>query len=193
MDVIWLKEVDEETRRLISELLNAYGPPPIDVVVVGAERTRLEVGDLSRLDISLPLDKYAVLREVALSHAVADPQLIEIWAIPPDVRQDELAAELSLALLLRLVDSMVAKVDFELLMARASPGVIEGDTVAYTIVRTFANDVSISLALASRLSEALQIVNRLAQHPVYQLYRQFWDFALTNFKFLPLYNWLLLL
>ena len=193
MEVITLREVGGDVVTLVKQLIELIGPPPIDVVVIGAEETRLEPGEVQVLKVALPVDRYAVLREVAFSHALTDPQLLEIWAAPPELAADQLANELSIALLKRLLDAMVAKVDAQLVMERARPEVVEGDTLAYTLVRTLAVDVSASLAVAGRTSEALQLVTKLAGHPIYEKYRSFWDFAVANFKHLPIYNWLLLM
>jgi len=193
MEFVALDKTDEETLRRVRELVESLGPPPIDLIVVGADETRLEVSDVHILKISLPLDRYRVLREVAVAHVLTDPQLMEVWAVPPDVKQDELAYELSLALLNRLADVLVAKADLGLLLERARMEVVEGETLLYTIVRTFAVDVSASLAVAGLTSEALRLVAQLSSHPLYEKYRDFWDFATANFKFLPIYNWLMLM
>jgi hypothetical protein len=193
VEFVILTEVDEETLRSVKELTELLGPPPIDLVVVGADETRLDVGDVYMLKVSLPIDRYKLLREVAVAHALTDPQLMEIWAVPPDVKQDEFAYELSLALLNRVVDLLVAKADPHLLLGKSRVEVIEGETLLYTIVRTFAADVSVSLAVAGYTSEALRLVTQLSSHPLYDKYRSFWDFATANFKFLPIYNWLLLM
>ena len=148
MEFVVLREVDEPTLKRLRELVESLGAPPIDLVVVGAEETRLEIGDVYALKVSLPLDSYAVLREVAVAHALTDPQLMEIWSIPPDVKREELVYELSLALLNRLADALVARVAPELLLERARVEVVEGETLLYTVVRTFAVDVSASLAVA---------------------------------------------
>jgi hypothetical protein len=71
--------------------------------------------------------------------------------------------------------------------------VVEGETLFHTLVRTFAVDVSASLAVAGHTSEALRLVTQLSSHPIYEKYRSFWDFATANFKFLPIYNWLMLM
>jgi len=193
MELVVLGETDEETLRMVRELVESLGPPPIDLVVVGGDETRFEVGDVHTLKVSLPLDRYKLLREVAVAHALTDPQLMEVWAIPPEVKQDELAYELSLALLNRLADALVAKVDPSLLLDRARVEVVEGETLIYTVVRTFAVDVSASLAVAGLSSEALRLVAQLSSHPLYGKYRSFWDFATANFKYLPIYNWLMLM
>ncbi|MCI4447703.1 MAG: hypothetical protein JHC20_07350 [Pyrobaculum sp.] len=193
MEFLVLREVDEPTLKRVKELIESLGPPPIDLVIVGAEETRLEIGDVYALKVSLPLNSYAVLREVAVAHALTDPQLMEIWAIPPDVKQEELVYELSLALLNRLVDVLIARVAPTLLLERARVEVVEGETLLYTVVRTFATDVSVSLAVAGHVSEALRLVTQLSSHPIYEKYRSFWDFATANFKFLPIYNWLMLM
>ena len=193
MEFLVLREVDEPTLKRLKELVESLGPPPIDLVIIGAEETRLEIGDVYALKVSLPLNSYKVLREVAVAHALTDPQLMEIWAVPPDVKQEELVYELSLALLNRLVDVLVARVAPTLLLERARVEVVEGETLLYTVVRTFATDVSVSLAVAGHASEALRLVTQLSSHPIYEKYRSFWDFATANFKFLPIYNWLMLM
>ncbi len=193
MEFMVVGEADEETLRRVKGLVESLGPPPIDLVVVGADETRLETGDIYVLKVSLPLDRYRVLREVAVAHALTDPQLMEVWAIPPGVTQDELAYELSLALLNRLADAMVAKTDPGLLLEKARVEVVEGETLLYTVVRTFAVDVSASLAVAGLTSEALRLLAQLSLHPLYEKYRRFWDFATANFKFMPIYNWLMLM
>lgn len=193
MEFLILREVDEPTLKRLKELVESLGPLPIDLVIIGAEETRLEIGDVYALKVSLPLNSYKVLREVAVAHALTDPQLMEIWAVPPDVKQEELVYELSLALLNRLVDVLVARVAPTLLLERARVEVVEGETLLYTVVRTFAVDVSVSLAVAGHASEALRLVTRLSSHPIYEKYRSFWDFATANFKFLPIYNWLMLM
>ena len=193
MEFLVLREVDEPTLKRLKELVESLGPPPIDLVIIGAEETRLEIGDVYALKVSLPLNSYKVLREVAVAHALTDPQLMEIWAVPPDVKQEELVYELSLALLNRLVDVLVARVTPTLLLERARVEVVEGETLLYTVVRTFAVDVSASLAVAGHASEALRLVTQLSSYPIYEKYRSFWDFATANFKFLPIYNWLMLM
>jgi hypothetical protein len=193
VEFLVLREVDEPTLKRVKELVESLGPPPIDLVIIGAEETRLEIGDVYALKVSLPLNSYKVLREVAVAHALTDPQLMEIWAVPPDVKQEELVYELSLALLNRLVDVLVAKVAPTLLLERARVEVVEGETLLYTVVRTFAADVSVSLAVAGHVSEALRLVTQLSSHPIYEKYRSFWDFATANFRFLPIYNWLTLM
>jgi hypothetical protein len=193
VEFIVLREVDEPTLKRLKELVESLGPPPIDLVIIGAEETRLEIGDVYALKVSLPLNSYKVLREVAVAHALTDPQLMKIWAVPPDVKQEELVYELSLALLNRLVDVLVARVAPTLLLERARVEVVEGETLLYTVVRTFAADVSVSLAVAGHVSEALRLVTQLSSHPIYEKYRSFWDFATANFKFLPIYNWLMLM
>lgn len=193
MEFLVLREVDEPTLKRVKELVESLGPPPIDLVIIGAEETRLEIGDVYALKVSLPLNSYKVLREVAVAHALTDPQLMEIWAVSPDVKQEELVYELSLALLNRLVDVLVAKVAPTLLLERARVEVVEGETLLYTVVRTFAADVSVSLAVAGHVSEALRLVTQLSSHPIYEKYRSFWDFATANFRFLPIYNWLTLM
>ena len=193
MEFIVLREVDEPTLKRLKELVESLGPPPIDLVIIGAEETRLEIGDVYALKVSLPLNSYKVLREVAVAHALTDPQLMKIWAVPPDVKQEELVYELSLALLNRLVDVLIARVAPTLLLERARVEVVEGETLLYTVVRTFAADVSVSLAVAGHVSEALRLVTQLSSHPIYEKYRSFWDFATANFKFLPIYNWLMLM
>ncbi|MCC6031432.1 MAG: hypothetical protein LM566_00780 [Pyrobaculum sp.] len=193
MEFLILREVDEPTLKRLKELVESLGPLPIDLVIIGAEETRLEIGDVYALKVSLPLNSYKVLREVAVAHALTDPQLMEIWAVPPDVKQEELVYELSLALLNRLVDVLVARVAPTLLLERARVEVVEGETLLYTVVRTFAVDVSVSLAVAGHASEALRLVTQLSSHPIYEKYRSFWDFATANFKFLPIYNWLMLM
>lgn len=191
MDIVELKEIDEESRKRLLELLHSLGPPPIDVVIIGAESNRLETGDVYVLHVSLPVDPYRVLREVAVAHALTDPQLLEMWSIPPELRPDELAYELSVAMLMRVADFLVARVRPDLVVEKNSPEVVEGETLTYTIVRTLAVDISISLALAGHMGPALQILNKYSTHPAYDVYRRFWEFALSNFKFLSLYNWLL--
>ncbi|MEM4792632.1 MAG: hypothetical protein QXS00_06885 [Pyrobaculum sp.] len=193
MEIVTLVPVGEETLAEIRQLIESMGPSPIDVVVVGAEETRLEPSDLYVLKISVPVDKYAVLKEVAYAHAVTDPQYAEVWAAPPELAADPLAQELSLALLRRLLDALVAKVDAGLVIERARPEIVESDTLLYTLVRTLAVDASASLAVSGRVAEALQLLSRLAGHPAYEAYRKFWDFVTSNFKFLPAYNWLLLM
>lgn len=193
MEIIALAPVEEETLAEIRRLVNSMGPSPIDVVVVGAEETRLELSDLYVLRVSLPVDRYALLREVAYAHAVTDPQYAEVWAAPPELAADRLVQELSLALLRRLLDALVARVDAGLVIERARPEVVEGETLLYTLVRTLAVDASASLAVSGRITEAIQLVSRLAGHPAYEAYRKFWDFVTSNFKFLPAYNWLLLM
>jgi hypothetical protein len=193
VEFVVLREVDEPTLKRLRELVESLGPPPIDLVIVGAEETRLEIGDVYALKVSLPLDSYAVLREVAVAHALTDPQLMEIWSIPPDVKREELVYELALALLNRLADALVARVAPELLLERVRVEVVEGETLLYTVVRTFAVDVSASLAVTGLTSEALRLVTQLSSHPIYEKYRSFWDFATANFKFLPIYNWLMLM
>jgi hypothetical protein len=193
VEFLVLREVDEPTLKRVKELVESLGPLPIDLVIIGAEETRLEIGDVYALKVSLPLNSYKVLREVAVAHALTDPQLMEIWAVPPDVKQEELVYELSLALLNRLVDVLVARVAPTLLLERARVEVVEGETLLYTVVRTFAADVSVSLAVAGHVSEALRLVTQLSSHPIYEKYRSFWDFATANFKFLPIYNWLMLM
>jgi hypothetical protein len=96
---------------------------------------------------------------------------MEIWAIPPDVKQEELVYELSLALLNRLADALVARGGSEFLLERARVEVVEGETLLYTVVRTFAVDVSASLAVAGLSSEALRLVTQLSSHPIYEKYR----------------------
>lgn len=155
---------------------------------MGSEETKLEVEDVVVLKISTPLDRRRILREVATAHAVTDPQLIEIWGTPPEIT-DPLALELSIALFKRLVDALVAKVDYELL-ERDHIEVIEGETALYTLVRTLAEDISISLALANHADKGLRLLTTISTHPIYPLYRRLWDFAVSNFKFLPIYNWL---
>jgi hypothetical protein len=193
VEFLVLREVDEPTLKRLKELVESLGPLPIDLVIIGAEETRLEIGDVYALKVSLPLNSYKVLREVAVAHALTDPQLMEIWAVSPDVKQEELVYELSLALLNRLVDVLVARVAPTLLLERARVEVVEGETLLYTVVRTFAVDVSVSLAVAGHASEALRLVTQLSSHPIYEKYRSFWDFATANFKFLPIYNWLMLM
>jgi hypothetical protein len=193
VEFLVLREVDEPTLKRLKELVESLGPPPIDLVIIGAEETRLEIGDVYALKVSLPLNSYKVLREVAVAHALTNPQLMEIWAVPPDVKQEELVYELSLALLNRLVDVLVARVAPTLLLERARVEVVEGETLLYTVVRTFAADVSVSLAVAGHAPEALRLVTQLSSHPIYEKYRSFWDFATANFKFLPIYNWLMLM
>jgi hypothetical protein len=193
VEFLVLREVDEPTLKRVKELVESLGPLPIDLVIIGAEETRLEIGDVYALKVSLPLNSYKVLREVAVAHALTDPQWMEIWAVPPDVKQEELVYELSLALLNRLVDVLVARVAPTLLLERARVEVVEGETLLYTVVRTFAADVSVSLAVAGHVSEALRLVTQLSSHPIYEKYRSFWDFATANFKFLPIYNWLMLM
>lgn len=193
MEIITLGDVDEDVLTLVKQLVELVGPPPIDIVVIGAEETRLEPGEIQILKVALPVDRYILLREVALSHALIDPQLLEVWAVPPELATDRLAHELSAALLKRLLDAMVAKVNAQLAVERAKPEVVEGDTVAYTLVRTFAVDASASLAVAGHMSEALQLITKLAPHPIYEKYRRFWDFAVANFKHQPIYNWLQLM
>jgi len=193
VEFLILREVDEPTLKRVKELVESLGPLPIDLVIIGAEETRLEIGDVYALKVSLPLNSYKVLREVAVAHALTDPQWMEIWAVPPDVKQEELVYELSLALLNRLVDVLVARVAPTLLLERARVEVVEGETLLYTVVRTFAADVSVSLAVAGHVSEALRLVTQLSSHPIYEKYRSFWDFATANFKFLPIYNWLMLM
>lgn len=191
MEIITASEAPREVITEVKKLITALGPPPIDLVIIGAQETRLEVGDMYILKISLPLNRYLVLRETALAHATADPTLAEIWSTPPELSQDPLAAELSLALLKRLLDMLVARVDPELLPRTVE--VVEGDTLRQTFVRTFATDTSASLAVAGHQTEALRTITQLSSHPIYQTYRRFWDFATSNFKFLPIYNWLQLL
>ncbi|MEZ0319802.1 MAG: hypothetical protein ABWK05_07430 [Pyrobaculum sp.] len=191
MDVVESKEVDKESKRMLLELLYSMGPPPIDVVIIGAESTKLETDDVYVLHVSLPIDPYRVLREVAVAHALTDPQLLETWSAPPELKLDELAYELSVAMLMRIADFLVARVQPALVAEKNSPEVVEGETLAYTVVRTLAVDVSISLALAGHMGLALQILNKYSTHPAYDVYRRFWEFALSNFKFLSLYNWLL--
>jgi hypothetical protein len=193
VEFLVLREVDEPTLKRLKELVESLGPLPIDLVIIGAEETRLEIGDVYALKVSLPLNSYKVLREVAVAHALTDPQLMEIWAVPPAVKQEELVYELSLALLNRLVDVLVARVAPTLLLERARVEVVEGETLLYTVVRTFAADVSASLAVAGHAPEALRLVTQLSSHPIYEKYRSFWDFATANFKFLPIYNWLMLM
>ncbi|ACB40869.1 hypothetical protein [Pyrobaculum neutrophilum] len=191
MEIVVVGVAEEDVVRAVKEAVEALASP-IDVVVVGAEETKLETEDVLLLKVSLPLDVYRVMREAALAKALSDPQLGEVWAVPPEVEPDELAYELSLALLRRLLDALVAERRPDLVVERARPEVVEGDTVAYTLVRTLAVDGSFSLAVAGRTSDALRLLESLSQHPIYGLYRQFWEFAAANFRFLPIYNWLIL-
>jgi hypothetical protein len=62
MELVVLGETDEETLRRVRELVESLGPPPIDLVVVGGDETRFEVGDVHTLKVSLPLDRYKLLR-----------------------------------------------------------------------------------------------------------------------------------
>lgn len=192
MEFIIQRQVGREILEELNRLLYSMGPPPLDIVVVGADETRLEVGDVFVLKVATPIDRYRVLREVAAAHALADPQLVEIWGIPDDVEKDSLAYELSLALFNRLVDSLVARVDYELVAARGAVEVVEGETILQTLVRTMAVDMSLSLAVAGRVAEAARLLTSISSHPIYPQYRRLWDFAVENFKFLPIYNWLLL-
>ncbi|MFN7105431.1 MAG: hypothetical protein ACK4M3_02425 [Pyrobaculum sp.] len=193
MEFIFLTEVGSKTVELVKKAIYTLGPPPIDVVIFGADVTRLETEDVFTLKVSLPLDIYQVMRETATAHALASPDLLEVWVVPHDVRPDPLAYELSQALLARVVDMLVAKASPELVVERARVEVVEGETVVQTLVKTLAVDVSISLAVAGHIGEAARLLNRLAGHPIYETYRRLWDFATANFKFLPIYNWLNLL
>ncbi|MFN3803743.1 MAG: hypothetical protein ACK4SY_01660 [Pyrobaculum sp.] len=193
MEFIFLSEVDSKTVEVVKNAIYALGPPPIDIVILGADVTRLETEDVFMLKVSLPVDIYKVMREAAVAHALTDPDLLEVWAAPHDVWSDPLAYELSQALLARVVDMLVAKTSPELVVERARVEVVEGETVAQTLVKTLAVDVSISLATAGRIGDAVRLLNRLAGHPIYETYRRLWDFAMANFKFLPIYNWLNLL
>jgi hypothetical protein len=192
-DFIITAEVREETLKRIERSIELVGPAPIDVVIVGADRTKLEIGDMIILKVSLPPDDYAIMREAATARAVTEPELIEVWAVPSGVKADELAYELSLAMLKRLVDSIVARASPELVVERARAQIVEGETLPLTLVRTLAVDVSASLAIAGRFSEAARLLALISSHPAAEIYRKFWDFVTTNFKFLPAYNWLLLM
>ncbi|MEM4892296.1 MAG: hypothetical protein QXH63_05380 [Pyrobaculum sp.] len=192
VEFIFQQEIDEDVLNQLKSLIYTLGPPPIDIVIVGSEETKLEIEDVVVLKISTPLDRRRILKEVATAHAVADPQLIDIWGTPPDI-VDPLALELSIALFKRLVDTLVAKVDYKLVLERDYLEVIEGETVAYTLVRTFAEDISISLAMANHTEKSLRLLTTISTHPIYPLYRRLWDFAVSNFKFLPIYNWLQLI
>jgi hypothetical protein len=61
VEFVVLREVDEPTLKRLRELVESLGPPPIDLVIVGAEETRLEIGDVYALKVSLPLDSYKVV------------------------------------------------------------------------------------------------------------------------------------
>ncbi|ABL87890.1 conserved hypothetical protein [Pyrobaculum islandicum DSM 4184] len=193
MEFITLTDVDKNTIEMIKGAIESLGHTPIDIVIVGAEETRLEVNDMYILKVSLPVDIYKVMRETALAQIFSDPSLAEVWSVPPDVKPDGLAYELSLALLRRLVDVFVAKVRPDLVLERTNVEVVEGETLVSTLVRTLAVDSSVSLAVAGHMSDALRLLKKLSQHPIYKIYRQFWDFATANFKYLPIYNWLLLM
>lgn len=193
MEFITLTDVDKNTIEMIKSAIESLGHTPIDIVIVGAEETRLEVNDMYILKVSLPVDIYKVMQETALAQIFSDPSLAEVWSVPPDVKPDGLAYELSLALLRRLVDVFVAKVRPDLVLERTNVEVVEGETLVSTLVRTLAVDSSVSLAVAGHMSDALRLLKKLSQHPIYKIYRQFWDFATANFKYLPIYNWLLLM
>jgi len=192
VEIVVLVPVSENTLREIKELIELLGSPPIDVIIVGESATKLEVGDINILKVALPLDKYKILREVAFARAVTEPELLEVWAVPQELAGDNLAYELSLALLNRLLDVLIAKADYSLVREKASVEVVEGETVAHTLIRTLAVDVSVSLAVAGYTSEASQLVAKMADHPIYNSYKRFWEFVVSNFKFMPIYNWLLL-
>lgn len=193
MEFITLTDVDKNTIEMIKDAIESLGHTPIDIVIVGAEETRLEVNDMYILKVSLPVDIYKVMQETALAQIFSDPSLAEVWSVPPDVKPDGLAYELSLALLRRLVDVFVAKVRPDLVLERTNVEVVEDETLVSTLVRTLAVDSSVSLAVAGHMSDALRLLKKLSQHPIYKIYRQFWDFATANFKYLPIYNWLLLM
>ena len=52
MELVVLGGTDEETLRMVRELVESLGPPPIDLVVVGGDETRFEVGDVHTLKVS---------------------------------------------------------------------------------------------------------------------------------------------
>lgn len=121
VEFIFQQEIDEDVLNQLKSLIYTLGPPPIDIVIVGSEETKLEIEDVVVLKISTPLDRRRILKEVATAHAVTDPQLIDIWGTPPDI-VDSLALELSIALFKRLVDTLVAKVDYKLVLERLLRG-----------------------------------------------------------------------
>ncbi len=190
MDFVYLREIESDVAKIVRRIVEELGAP-IDVVIFGDDVTRLEVDGGFVLRISLPLDLYTVMRETATALALSDPRLMEIWTPPHELKYDELAIQLSLALLKRVVDMLVAKVRLDLVLEKAQVEVVEGETVRHTLVKTLALDASVSLAVAGYLPEALRLAARLASHPIYGIYRQFWDFTIYNFQFLPIYNWLL--
>jgi len=90
-----------------------------------------------------------IMRELAISVAVDDPELQARWAIPDDYVNKPLSSELSTSLLLRIADMIVAKVDAQLLADTWNEYLpINCGDVRRSMVCSLSIDVPLSLELA---------------------------------------------
>jgi hypothetical protein len=204
MDVIELRPVDRREVEEVLAALREFGEVPADVVLIFADRNSarelagadvegakaVESGGHYAVVVVSP-DKLSLWRELAAISALNDVDAVSIWA-RPEHAVGELAEILSAALYRRVVDLYIARRDVRLLAARFNPQDIpvEADDVRRSLVYTLALDATVSMAVAGFKSLAEELYLRARRIPIYNLYGRFRDFAIKNFKFEYIYNYL---
>ncbi|MBP1449000.1 MAG: hypothetical protein JZD41_03135 [Thermoproteus sp.] len=209
VEILALREVDDEELKAVAKLVEEFGPPPVELVVAlvddkiaeeafgisGLGSARLITGEGHYTLLVRSPDKFSIWRELAFLEAMVDPRLMSIWSTPEQYRNEGDALALSLALLNRVADFRIALRDVKLLTSSFSPGdlPVDVDDLRRSLIYTLALDVTVSAALAGFSSLAEELYLKYRQIPLKDIYTRFRNFVINNFKFEPIYNYLLLL
>ncbi|MEL9990924.1 MAG: hypothetical protein QXP98_10020 [Thermoproteus sp.] len=205
MESIELRPVSEDERREVASIVESFGPISADLTVVFINRNKAwelygvkvdkakavatEGGSYVLLVVSP--DKLSIWRELAAINALNDVDALAIWARPEYI-SGELAELLSIALYRRTVDLYIARRDVQLLASTFNPQdiPIEVDDLKRSLIYTMGLDVTISIAVAGFTSLAEELYLRVKRTPIYDIYTRLRNFAIKNFKFEYIYNYL---
>lgn len=204
LEVVRMREVDENELRYVEELVRDFGEIPTELIVVFISREEaLDIFNISvdkvkaiksedgyLLLVAEP-DKPSLWRELASIKAVSDPEALSIWAAPERYR-DELSQLLSMALYKRVVDLYIARKDVNIVSSLFNPSElpVEVDDVKRSLVYTLGLDATVSIAIAGFKSVAEELYMKIRRTPLYDIYTRFRNFVINNFKFEYIYNYL---
>ncbi len=136
--------------------------------------------------------RLALWRELAVINAVNDPGLVQIWAVPDEYTGAPMSRELSVALLRRTVDMLVAKVDPMELPRAFDPldmTLLRGAR-AEDMVAALALDVPLSLEMAGLTDLGREVYANKVKGKVPPVYDDFREFVKRTRNYVSAYNYL---
>ncbi len=131
-------------------------------------------------------------RELAAINAINDPELVQIWAVPEEYAGAPMSRELSIALLRRTIDMLVAKVDPIKLASAFNPldMALFNGTGGRHIVAALALDIPLSLEMAGLTDAGKEVYANAVKGKMPQIYEDFREFVKGTRRYVSIYNYL---